>query len=384
MEWKGDELSLTDATGDWLGGKLAGRVQVGNANGSGFLRSRLDVKGGDLTQAGWTHAGAPVATGTFDLSVALEASGATPEAMAHSASGSGTATFNGMTLNGINSAALPQLIAAADGQKTQISADSIRSVAEAAVFSGQSVVGVVKAPFSVAGGVLRAQNVTAGDGNAALMGAAALDLAAGRIDGGIDLTFRPGEEALSGTEPRVRIGYAGLLEAPGVSLDVADLANFLSLRAFERERRRVEILQANVLRSSGCAAKWRFTRRRQKRGRSNGGVPLPKNAGASRGCGSGSGQGRTGSARRGRAQGRSRTAGRGCAPGTAGAGKRARCRSGTAAGPAAERGGRRPGWQHRACPQPEARFRCVAGRPGAITDARIVTDRRAPQPPSAR
>lgn len=247
MEWKGDELSLTDATGDWLGGKLAGRVQVGNANGSGFLRSRLDVKGGDLTQAGWTHAGAPVATGTFDLSVALEASGATPEAMAHAASGSGTATFNGMTLNGINSAALPQLIAAADGQKRQISADSIRSAAEAAVFSGQSVVGVVKAPFSVAGGVLRVQNVTAGDGSAAFMGAAALDLAAGRIDGGIDLTFRPGEEALAGTEPRVRIGYAGLLEAPGVSLDVADLANFLSLRAFERERRRVEILQANVL-----------------------------------------------------------------------------------------------------------------------------------------
>lgn len=247
MEWKGDELSLTDATGDWLGGKLGGRVQIGNANGSGFLRSRLDVKGGDLAQAGWAHAGTPVATGTFDLSVALEASGATPEAMAHSASGSGTATFNGVTLNGINSAALPQLIAAADALKTQISPDTIRSAAEAAVFSGQSVVGVVKVPFSVAGGVLRAQNVAAGDGNAAFTGEAALDLAAGRIDAGIDATFRPGEEALAGAEPRVRIGYAGLLEAPGVSLDVADLANFLSLRAFERERRRVEILQASVL-----------------------------------------------------------------------------------------------------------------------------------------
>ncbi|MBW0366635.1 AsmA family protein [Ensifer adhaerens] len=247
MEWKGDEVALTDAAGDWLGGKLAGRVQIGNANGSGFLRSRLDVKGGDLAQAGWAHAGTPVATGTFDLSVALEASGATPEAMAHSASGSGTTTFNGMTLAGINSAALPQLIAAADALKTQISADAIRSAAEATIFSGQSLVGVVKAPFSIAGGVLRAQNVTAGDGNAAMTGEASLDLAAGRIDAGIDLTFRPGDEALAGAEPRVRIGYAGLLEAPGVDLNVADLANFLSLRAFERERRRVEILQANVL-----------------------------------------------------------------------------------------------------------------------------------------
>ncbi|HEV7310523.1 MAG TPA: AsmA-like C-terminal region-containing protein [Ensifer sp.] len=247
MEWKGDEVSLTDATGDWLGGKLGGRVQIGNANGSGFLRSRLDVKGGDLAQAGWSHAGTPVATGTFDLSVALEASGATPEAMAHSASGSGTATLNGTTISGINSAALPQLIAAADALKVQISPDSIRPAAEATVFQGQSVVGAVKIPFSVAGGVLRAQNVTAGDGNAAFTGEGAVDLAAGRIDAAIDLTFRPGEDALAGAEPRVRIGYAGLMQAPDVSLDVTDLSNFLSLRAFERERRRVEILQANVL-----------------------------------------------------------------------------------------------------------------------------------------
>ncbi len=60
------------------------------------------------------------------------------------------------------------------------------------------------------------------------------------------MTFRPGDEALAGAEPRVRLSYAGLLSSPGVNLDVADLSNFLSLRAFERERRRVETLQANV------------------------------------------------------------------------------------------------------------------------------------------
>ncbi|WP_115421240.1 AsmA-like C-terminal region-containing protein [Ensifer sp. M14] len=247
LEWKGDEIAFTDATGDWLGGKLEGRLQLGNANGSGFLRSRLDVKSGDLAQAGWMRAGAPVATGTFDLSVALEASGTNAQAMAHSASGSGTATFNGVTLNGVNSAALPQLMATADAMKTEISADAIRQAAEAAVFSGQSVVGVVKVPFSIAGGVLRAQNVTAADGNAAFVGEASLDLAAERLDATIDMTFRPGEEALTGAEPRVRLSYAGLLSSPGVNLDVADLSNFLSLRAFERERRRVETLQANVL-----------------------------------------------------------------------------------------------------------------------------------------
>ncbi|MDX0762140.1 AsmA family protein [Sinorhizobium medicae] len=245
LEWKGDELALSDATGDWLGGKLEGRMHFGN--GSGYLRSRLDLKGADLAEAGWVRANGPVATGRFDLAVAMEATGATPEAMAQSLSGSGTASFNGLTLNGVNTAALPQLMAAADAMKTDISPESIRRAAENLLFSGQSVVGTVKVPFGIAGGTVRVQNVAAGDGNAAFSGEASFDLPEGRMAGTIDLTFRPGEEALAGADPRVRFGYAGLLSSPGVTVDVTELSNFLSLRAFERERRRVEILQANVL-----------------------------------------------------------------------------------------------------------------------------------------
>jgi hypothetical protein len=247
LEWKGDEVALSEATGDWLGGKLEGRLQLGNANGSGFLRSRFDLKGGDLAAAGWTRQAGPVATGRFDLAVAMEASGATPGAMARSVSGSGTAIFNGVTLKGINTAALPQLMAAADAMKTEISPDAVRKVAESEIFKGQSVLDKVKVPFSIAGGTVRIQNVAAGDSNAALSGEASLDLPAERVNGAIELAFRPGDQALAGAEPRVRIGYAGLLAAPGVSFDVTDLANFLSLRAYERERRRVEMLQANVL-----------------------------------------------------------------------------------------------------------------------------------------
>ncbi|MBP2236929.1 uncharacterized protein involved in outer membrane biogenesis [Sinorhizobium kostiense] len=247
LEWKGDEVAFSAMKGDWLGGKLEGRLQLGNANGSGFFRSRFDLKGGDLAAAGWSRQDGPVATGRFDLAVAMEASGATPEAMARSASGSGTATFEGVTVKGINTAALPQMMAAADAMKSGISPDSIRRLAEREIFSGQSVLDAIKVPFSIAGGTVRLQNVTARDGNAAFSGEASLDLAAQRLNGTVELTFRPGEEALAGAEPRVRIGYAGLLAAPGVSLDVSDLANFLSLRAYEKERRRVEMLQANVL-----------------------------------------------------------------------------------------------------------------------------------------
>ncbi len=41
--------------------------------------------------------------------------------------------------------------------------------------------------------------------------------------------------------------YQGDITSPQRSFDIVELTNFLSLRAFERERRRVETLQANVL-----------------------------------------------------------------------------------------------------------------------------------------
>jgi hypothetical protein len=52
---------------------------------------------------------------------------------------------------------------------------------------------------------------------------------------------------LNGAEPALRLDFAGPLASPGRTMNVTDITSFLSLRAFERERRRVERLQANVL-----------------------------------------------------------------------------------------------------------------------------------------
>jgi multidrug efflux pump subunit AcrA (membrane-fusion protein) len=67
------------------------------------------------------------------------------------------------------------------------------------------------------------------------------------VTGGINIGFNAGNEALAGADPSVRLVYSGPLAAPNVETDVAGITGFLSLRAFERERRRVEALQASVL-----------------------------------------------------------------------------------------------------------------------------------------
>ncbi|MCW0001929.1 AsmA family protein [Pararhizobium sp. YC-54] len=247
LAWKGDQVSIDRIAGSWLGGKIEGRLLLGNGDGSGFFQTRLNLKDGDLAAAVWKTGGAAVADGKFDLTLAVEASGKTARAMAESASGSGTATLRDTIVHGLNSAVLPDIMAAADRIEGEITPESIKPLAEKVVLSGQTSLGGVTVPFNIAGGTLRAQNVTAGDAAAGLSGNLEISFPDERMNAGVAVDFRPGEAALTGAEAQVNLDYAGLLHAPGLTFNVTDLSNFLSLRAFERERRRVETLQANVL-----------------------------------------------------------------------------------------------------------------------------------------
>ena len=247
LSWKGDQVSIDALAGNWLGGKIDGRFLLGNGDGSGFFQTRLNLKDGDLAAAVWKTGGAAVAAGKFDLTIAIEASGKTARAMAESASGSGTATLRDTVVQGLNSAALPEIITAADGIQGDITPASVTPLAETSVFSGETPLGAVTVPFSIAGGTLRAQNITAADGAANLSANLEVSFPDERMTGDLTVDFHPGDDALTGAEAQVNLEFAGLLHAPGLTFDATDLSNFLSLRAFERERRRVETLQANVL-----------------------------------------------------------------------------------------------------------------------------------------
>ncbi|WP_275783423.1 AsmA family protein [Pararhizobium gei] len=245
--WKGDQIEFAKASGNWLGGKLTGNLLLGNGDGTGFFQTRLELKDADLASAGWSTGATPVAEGKVDLMLTAEASGKTISAMAESASGSGTATVQGIVINGLNTSALAPVMAEIDGREGEIAPDAVATVAAKHLLEGQSALGTVTVPFTIAGGTLRAQNVTAGDAAASFSASAEISFPDERLRADVTVGFKHAEEALSGAEPQVTLDYAGLLAMPGFSLDVADLANYLSLRAFERERRRVETLQANVL-----------------------------------------------------------------------------------------------------------------------------------------
>lgn len=241
-------VAVDDMAGDWKGGRVAGRLAMSNGEGTGIFQTRLTVDNADLASVVWKKSdGAPVATGRVSATVSAETTAQSPAALMAALNGSGELRLSDLVIEGIDPAALPAVLVQADQLEGEVTEEKVLPVAERLIRTGAARVGAVTVPFTITEGELRAQNVAASVGDARLVGEVRIDPLEDVLNGALDVTYGAGDEAVAGGEPTVRFGYSGTVSAPQVEMSVAPLANFLSVRAFERERRRVEALQASVL-----------------------------------------------------------------------------------------------------------------------------------------
>lgn len=240
-------LSLDDVTGGFMGGKLTGRLAMSTGEGAGIFRTKIAVADANPEPILWANANGPVATGRIAIDLTAESTGKSVGEILKSAGGSGEIRAGGLVLKGLNPAALPPILQAADGLQQPIDAPKVRPLVDQNLWQGEIGLGDVALPFSLNGGALHFQNLRAGIDPVTLAGDATVDIAASTLNGDLDLLFNPGTEAVAGADPSLRLNYNGPLAAPALTIDVSTLSNYLSLRAFEKERRRVEAMQASVL-----------------------------------------------------------------------------------------------------------------------------------------
>ena len=245
--YKGEELQLNDIAGSWSGGTLGGNLIFTNSDKTGLLQGKLSLSNGDLAAVAWQKDGAPVAFGRFGAALTVQASGKSMAELAGSASGSGEVKLGDSRIRGLNLAILPPLLSATDQIQGDITAAKVQPIVQTLVNNGEAALGPVTVPFNMSGGVVRVENVAAANDLAHLSGNASLDLAKQRMQGSLNVDLNAGQDAQAGAEPALRLDFNGDLAAPSRTIDVGDVTSFLSVRAFERERRRIELLQSNVL-----------------------------------------------------------------------------------------------------------------------------------------
>ena len=236
-------LRLSDLSAKLFGGEVTGLFELKNSDGTGLFSGQMKLNGADLA----TALGGAGLSGAGDVSTVLSASGKSVGGLVATLSGSGTAAFRSLVIDGVNPLALPQFIARADQFGKDIDAPKTASFASGVATSGSFSAGPAEAAFTVAGGILRAPPLSLENTAASIEADLQADFNTGQIAADGTITYRPGEEALVGSEPALRFSLDGPLGATTKVFDSEPLAQFLTQRALEIEQARVEAMQAALL-----------------------------------------------------------------------------------------------------------------------------------------
>lgn len=240
------KIELLDASGQLADGNFSGRAELGNIDGNAFLRTQMKVTGASLATTFWRHKGKPVAAALSNLSFVLDTTGKSAVDLLESATGSGTLSLQGLTVTGFDGSAFGQILTLADGIDGELNESVLKPGIEQTVLAGSTHVDRLEIPFNISGGRLRAANIVGQNNEVSFSGEADIGLLTGDLAAKLNIAFKPGEEVLAGADPGVSLDWQGPLAAPARVLDITALNSFLSLRRFEQERRRVEIMQANI------------------------------------------------------------------------------------------------------------------------------------------
>jgi hypothetical protein len=244
--FSGDRTEVLLTGGDFAGGKASGSLSIINPEGDASVSGQVSVKGATLADVVWQRDGRSVADGTFDFSGQFDGAGRSAAGVVSSLSGGGSLAVGEGSARFVNPEAFGAVIRATNAGR-EIGEAELRKLFAGYLDAGTLAFERVEGAFSIAAGTIRAQNLSVISKSATMVGGATIDLNADTIDSQWTLTIDPGEDRVSGAVPQVGLVFSGPLASPTRRVDVAPLAGFLSVRAFEREVERIETLQAEIL-----------------------------------------------------------------------------------------------------------------------------------------
>ncbi|BAB48847.1 AsmA family protein [Mesorhizobium japonicum] len=236
-------IRVSDLKAKLLGGALTGLFELKNNEGTGLFSGQMKLAGADLANV-LPDAGIG---GVGDFSTTLSTSGKSVDAMIAALSGSGTAALKGLQVAGVNPDAFSALLAKADAIGRDIDAAKTADFAPGIAADGNFPAGNADIAFTIAGGTLRAPPISLENPAATLSADVTADLNTSTVSAKGAITYRPGDEALVGSEPAVNFIAQGPFGALKRQFDSEPLAQFLTQRALEKEQQRVEAMQAALL-----------------------------------------------------------------------------------------------------------------------------------------
>ena len=261
-------IEIAGVQADWLGGAIAGSVTLAKAGTNGVVGADLRLDGASLAETGLLASEAPRASGTFDLTLAVEAQAETGAELVNVLSGGATLQLRDARLRGFEPEAFPELLARADALEDAVLERRASIVARQTLLGGAAPLADTAIPFTIANGVARATGIPLELQGVEATADLRLDLAEGEVEGNLRGTLKVPEGAapVEGVEPDFRIDFQGDRARQTATLDATTLTTYLATRLRERREREFEAQRAAILERRRLVQAMRLSREREKRG----------------------------------------------------------------------------------------------------------------------
>ncbi len=253
-------VEIGDLKADFAGGRLTGELTSQFRGGEIVLAMQANLDDAAVEDMVWRNGERAVARGLMSGTAKIEAAGRTLSGLVSTISGSGSFVVSDGILRAVNPNAFTSVIGAFDANP-ELTPVEISSAFRGYLDAGTLAFGQAEGSLGITSGIVRLGSLTIDAGTATVLGDAAIDLNALTLDSDWSLKVDPGADRVTGAQPEVGLLFAGPLATPSRSIDVGPLVGYLTVRAFEREVERIELLQADILEKEKAVRDLRRMRR---------------------------------------------------------------------------------------------------------------------------
>jgi hypothetical protein len=252
--------TLSDAVGTWFGGRLEGTARLAGQEGRTSIGGQFRLTGADAAALAEFSGHPGIIAGKADIAGSFDGAAGGAADVAGAVAGSGTVLIRDATIPDLSTDGLSGVLHAGDNERFEITPANVENLARQLFLKGGARFPQIADNFSLGGGKLALRNIAGENPQARLSGSAEYDLKSGETAAQLTLALKAPGIAAQGEEPAVTLGFSGSAKP---ALDVSALEGFLSVRAFEREQRRLDLLQEMVAERQRLSMELRILKARE-------------------------------------------------------------------------------------------------------------------------
>lgn len=244
---KNGEVELEKFIFGVFGGQMSGDLSLKNNEGNGAVQGQVYAENISVPLL-YSHFGKEnLFGGRLQFNGTFDGNGKSAKAIINSMTGSGVVNIEEGTIKGVSSNGLGQVLAVADQGEFEINDATVAPLVQEAFLKGQIDIAKESAAYSISRGKVQIRNLAHQSENFEAVFDGSASLVDGSINSSMEMKVDPGREKVSGATSDFALKWDGNISDPVLSVDTQSLQGFLSIRAFEAEQRRVELLQAQIL-----------------------------------------------------------------------------------------------------------------------------------------